>query len=106
MDVKAMRDKREALTKELQSLNEQLSLIERACIPHDWDIPQPELYDTLIEEADGIEAHGSDVWVKTKMIKAQKTRWKRKCHKCGKTEYTEQLGMPKNIPQVPIFPGE
>jgi hypothetical protein len=105
-ETDALRYKGKKLADELNDINKQIALIERACIPHDWNIPQSETYAKFIEVEDGIEARGSDVWVKTRMVDTQKTRWKRKCRKCGKTEYSEELGMPKNIPQVPIFPGE
>jgi len=107
MDAKALRKRREALEEDLNSINYDIATIERACSPHDWDPPQKELCKGFVEIDDSIGVGGiGDFGGKTKTQYTTKVRWSRSCRICGKIEYTEKLGIPKNTPQVPIFPGD
>ena len=81
---------------------ERLLALERNCHSHDWVLSEDHY---TKKEAYGFKTvgQGSHVWTEPVGYRdVHKMRYKRKCKKCGKTEYTEKMGT-KTVPTGPDF---
>jgi len=81
------------IQQEIEKLERELVRLKREqkeC-PHEWSDTKYNPYEGTKQIADGIEAQGSDIWPKMKIISTTKDRWTRTCNLCGLQQHTEKL---------------